>query len=90
VVFTTSSVSAKTIASMDLSPTFPKTHQNVKHHISMYIQEKNITEDLAAWARPLASIHMEFYKKKKKTEIFGGVHGVSTTVFLYTPKLRLM
>jgi hypothetical protein len=31
VVFTTSSVSAKTIASMDLSPNSPKTHQNVKH-----------------------------------------------------------
>jgi hypothetical protein len=55
---------------MDLSPTFPKTHQNVKHHISMYIQEKNITEDLAAWARPLASIHMENLQKKKENGNF--------------------
>jgi hypothetical protein len=31
VVFATSSVSAKTIAFMDLSPNSPKTHQNMKH-----------------------------------------------------------
>jgi hypothetical protein len=30
VIFTTSSVSAETIASMDLSPNSPKTHQNLK------------------------------------------------------------
>jgi hypothetical protein len=54
VVFTTSAVSAKTIAYMDLSPNSPKTHQNVKHsYFNVYSRKKN-TKDLAVWASPFA------------------------------------
>jgi hypothetical protein len=37
----------------------------------MYIQEKNITEDLAVWARPFAfHSYAEFTKKKSKIESY--------------------
>jgi hypothetical protein len=47
-VFTTSSVSAKTIPWI-CRQTFPKHIKMWNIHILMYIQEKNITEDLAVW-----------------------------------------
>jgi hypothetical protein len=67
VVFTNSSVSPKTIASMDLSPNCPVTHLNVKHPHFNVNSRKYTTEDMAVCHLP--SLY-RVIKKNNKSHLF--------------------